>query len=104
MSREDAIVLASRALGVLLLVTALEALTYLPGSVYTLIHYAQVELVSPSATQYYRHSNLISLSFLVVRIIGLSLMSRWLLKGGPEVIEWLLPLSSQEVSGEGVSQ
>jgi len=99
MSKEELVVLASRTLAVLLMVWALNDLSYLPGSFYTFIHYSNVELASPSATQYYRHSDLISLSFLVVRIVGLSLLARWLFKGGPEVAELLLPaeMESTEV-------
>jgi hypothetical protein len=55
-----------------------------------------VELSSPSATQYYRHADLISLSFLVTRIIGFSLLARWLFKGGLEVVELLLPATLEE--------
>jgi len=91
MSRIDAILLASRTLAILLTVWALTDVSYLPGNVYTFLHYSNVELTSPSATIYYRHSNLISLSFLVTRIIGFSLMARWLYKGGPEIEELLLP-------------
>jgi ABC-type anion transport system duplicated permease subunit len=96
MSREDFAVLASRTLAVLLMVTALADVSYLPGSVHAFLHYTSVELSSPSATQYYRHANLIALSFLVTRIIGFSLLSRWLFKGGSEVVELLLPTALQK--------
>jgi hypothetical protein len=98
MSREEAIVLASRTLAVLLMVWALTDLSYLPGSVHTFLHYANVELSSASATQYYRHADFISLSFLVVRIIGFSLLARWLFKGGPEVVALLLPSAADEIT------
>ena len=91
MSREDFVVLASRTLAVLMMVWALTDASYLPGYVHSFLHYTSVELASPTTTQYYRHSNLIALSFLVVRIIGFSLLSRWLFKGGPEVEALLLP-------------
>lgn len=91
MTREDFVVLASRSLGLLIMVEALIELSYLPGSINSFRHYVSVELASASATQYYRQANLISLSFLVVRIIGYSLLSRWLFKGGPEVVNLLLP-------------
>jgi hypothetical protein len=97
MSKQDVVVVASRTLAVLLLVWALTDLSYLAGSVYGFLHYSNVELNSPTATQYYRHSSLISLSFLIVRIIGFFLLSRWLFKGGPEVAELLLPSASEEI-------
>lgn len=96
MSKRDVVLLASRTLAVLLTVWALTDVSYLPGSVYTFLHYSNVELTSPTATQYYRHANLISLSFLVTRIIGFSLMARWLYRGGPDIEELLLPGSSEE--------
>ena len=96
MSRREAILLASRTLAILLTVWALTDVSYLPGSVYAFRHYSSIELTSPNATLYYRHSNLISLSFLITRIIGISLMARWLYKGGPDIEELLLPGSSEE--------
>jgi hypothetical protein len=100
MLREDAVVLASRTLAVLLMVWALTEVSHLPASVYGFLHYANVELSSPAATQYYRHANLISLSFLVVRIVGYALLARWLFKVGPEVQELLLPSYSPEAAAQ----
>ena len=97
MSNEDAVILASRSLALLLMVAALIELSYLPGSINSFRHYVSVELASPSATQYYRQANLISLSFLVVRTIGYSMLARWLFKGGPEVVNLLLPSTSEIV-------
>jgi len=96
MTREDAVAVASRTLAVLLMVWALAEVSHLPGTVHTFLHYSNVELTSPSATRYYRQSNLIFLGFLVVRIVGFSLLSRWLFKGGPEVAEVLLPSDFEE--------
>src|ERR1700690_2562683 len=96
MSRADAILLASRALAVLLTVWALSEVSYLPGSVYAFLHYSNVELATPTSTLYYRHANLISLSFLVTRLIGYTLMARWLYRGGPDIEDLLLPTSPDE--------
>ena len=100
MLREDAVALASRTLAVLLIIWALTEVSHLPATVYGFLHYANVELSSPSATQYYRHANLISLSFLVVRIIGYALLALWLFKVGPEVQELLLPFVSEEAAAK----
>lgn len=110
MSKEDAVVLAGRSLAVLFMVWALTDLCYLPGSINTFRRDVSVEFRSPAATQYYRQADLISLSFLVVRIIGYSLLARWLFKGGPEVATLLLPAtdeigvaeSSQRQQNDGV--
>jgi hypothetical protein len=76
MSREDFVVLASRTLAVLMMVWALSEVSSLPGVVYAFNYYASVELSSASATEYYRHSHLISLCFIVSKVIGFSLLSR----------------------------
>jgi hypothetical protein len=104
MSREDFVILASRTLAVLMMVWALTEVSHLPGMVYTFNHYVNVELSSASATQYYRHSDLISLGFMIARIVGFSLLSRWLFKGGPEVFELLLPTTAKEISSVNKSQ
>jgi hypothetical protein len=44
-----------------------------------------------------RHYYLLILGFLLTRIVGYSLMARWLYKGGPEIEELLLP-AEPEVS------
>jgi hypothetical protein len=38
-----------------------------------------------------RHDYLIEIGFLVTRIVGYSLMARWLFKGGPEIEDLLMP-------------
>lgn len=98
MSREEGVTLASRTLAALLVVWALTETSHLPATVYAFRHYASVELSSPTATEYYRHANLISLCFLIVRIVGFSLMARWLHKGGPDITELLLPTTRDEVA------
>jgi hypothetical protein len=100
MSRKDAVWVASRTLAVLLTVWALTDLSYLPGAVYSYLRYASDELGSSPSVEYWRHSHLIALGFLVTRIVGYALIAGWLHKGGPEVAELLLPAASGE-STEG---
>ena len=95
MSRRDAIVLASRTLAVLLTVWALTDVSYLPGTVHSFLRYINQEPGSSTSVQYYRHYYLISLSFLITRIVGYSLTARWLYKGGEEVEALLLPSATQ---------
>ncbi len=85
MSREDALVLASRALALLFAVCALGEVSYLPERLHSFLHYINQEPGSSTAIQYLRHYYLITLGFLVTRILGFSLLARWLYKGGPEV-------------------
>jgi hypothetical protein len=94
MSRKDAATLASRTLALLLTVWALSEVSYLPERLHSFIHYNSEP--GPSTFTYYRnHYYLISLGFLVVRIVGFSLMAGWLFKGGPDVEELLLRTSEE---------
>jgi hypothetical protein len=95
MSRKDAVLLASRALALLFTVSALGEVSYLPEFLHSFLHYLNRE---PTATQYSQHYYLIRLSFLVTRIIGFSLIARWLYRGGPEIEELLLPSAAEENS------
>jgi len=90
MSKKDAVVLASRTLATLLIVWALTEVSHLPVTLQSYLHYLNHELSSPSI-EYMRHYYLITLGFIVTRIVGYSLMARWLYKGGPEIEELLLP-------------
>lgn len=91
MSRRDGIVLGSRLLAVLLSVWALTEVSYLPSAIYTSLH--NYEGSSLSSLQYGRHHYLLSLGFLVVGIVGFSLMSMWLFRCGPDIEDLLLPAS-----------
>lgn len=99
MSRQDAVTLASRSLATLLTLWVLADISYLPAEVLGFRHYVNHEISSSSNVeywQYWRHHYLIELSFLVTRIVGLSLMAWWLYKGGPEIEELLLPSGIEE--------
>lgn len=89
MSRRDAIVLASRLLAVLLSVWALTEVSYLPAAVFSYLHYA--EGATLWSVQYWRHHYLLTLGFIIARIVGFSLMSMWLFRCGPDVEELLCP-------------
>jgi len=95
MSRKDAIALASRALALLLFVTALSEVSYLPDRVYAFLHHTNQESVLSTASEYWYHYYIISMGFLIVRIVGFSLLARWLFRGGPEVEEVLFPSAGE---------
>jgi hypothetical protein len=100
MSREDAIVLVSRALAVLLTLWVLVDVSYLPADLLAFRHYVDHEITSSGGAEYWlywRHHYLMELSFLVTRIVGLSLMARWLFKGSPEVASMLLPNAAEQI-------
>lgn len=89
MSRRDAVVLCSRVLAVLSTIWVLSEVTYLPTSVYSLLHYAEGS--STSSAQYWRHHYVMPLGFLITRIVGYSMMALWLFRCGPDIEELLLP-------------
>ena len=79
MSREDFVILASRTLAVLMMVWALTEVSYVPTTLHSFLHYSNLDIVSHSpGSEYYKHSELISLCFRFFRIIGFSLLARWL--------------------------
>jgi hypothetical protein len=103
MSKRDVVLLASRALAVFLTVTALVEASYLPEVAHSFLHYLRYEPTSATNMgylDYMRHYYLIRMAFLVIRVVGYSLMARWLYKGGPEIEELLLP----GAPGESTSQ
>jgi hypothetical protein len=97
MSRKDGVLLASRALALILTMWALGELSYLPVHLYSFLHYIQDEsiLVTSPRTQYLRHYYLIDLGFLIIRIAGFALTARWLYRKGPEIDELFLPSASE---------
>ena len=95
MSREDAIVLASRTLALLMIVWALADASYLPEEVYSFLRYVHPDSVLNSANQHWYHYYVIMLGFRITRVAGFSLLARWLYQGGPEVNEMF---SQQSVS------
>ena len=98
MSRMDAIVLASRALAVLFVVSALVEASYLPERLYSFLHYIDQGPGPAALMEYRRHYYLIRAGFLVTRMVGYFLIARWLYKGGPEVEELLFGAPPQETS------
>jgi hypothetical protein len=96
MSRKEAILLASRTLAVLFIVSALIEGSYLPERLHSFLRYVNQEPASSTTIQYWRHFYLISLGFLIIRLVGFSLMALWLRKGGAEIEDLLLPHTSEE--------
>lgn len=89
-------VLASRTLATLLVVWALTEVSHLLGTLHSFLSYSSNERASSPGVEYMRHSYLISLGFLITRVVGYSLMASWLYKGGPDFEEMLLPRESDK--------
>jgi hypothetical protein len=99
MSRKDALVLASRTLGLFLIMWALAEASYFPEGLHSFLSYMNHEPGSSTSIEYWRHYHLIKLCFLVTGIVGFSLMARWLYQGGPDVEQLLSGAAPQENSG-----
>lgn len=97
MSRKDVVLRASRTLAVLLMVWALSDISYLPGRVYSYLHYLNREPAS-AYTEYMKHYYFIELGFLITRIVGYSLFSMLLFRGGSDVQQLLLPVFEGDTS------
>jgi len=96
MSRKDVVTVASRVLSVLLTVSALAEMSFLPEFLHSYLHYANQGTESSAYIQYMHHYHLLRVAFLVTRIIGYLLMARWLHKGGAEVEQLLFPAEHEE--------
>ena len=90
MTTKQATTIASRAVATYLIAWVLSDATYLPGLVYSFIHY-----VSVSGT-FGSNLDAISLSFHAVRICVLLLAAQWFLRAGPSVHEFLLGTEDTE--------
>jgi hypothetical protein len=95
MSRKDAVVMASRALSMVLTLWALAGVSVLPETVYAFLRYGNQQATS-AYLEYWHHEHLIVLGFLITPIVGYSLMARWLYKGGPDVEQLFLPSAPEE--------
>ena len=95
--RREAIVLASRLLAVLLTIWALAEVSYLPTSLYSFLRYSdQGGGTSSIAMHYWHHHYLMSLGFLIIRIVGYTLIASWFYRCGPDIEELLLPTPLRE--------
>jgi hypothetical protein len=99
MSRTEAVVLASRTLGLLLIVWALSEVAALPAYLQSYVYYSRHPTSGANLEylQYTSHHYFIDIGFCITKIVGYSLLARWLFKGGVEVEFMLLPEASEEI-------
>jgi len=90
MSKRDAVVIVSRAFSLYFFCWALADMTYLPSSISWLArHVSKASVLGPDDSL--RNHDIISLSFLVVRIVVLFTAAAWMYRCGPRVESFLLP-------------
>jgi hypothetical protein len=88
MSRKEIVVLVSRALAIIQLISALLEVTYLPGRFMTLIHHGSR---SDGGGDYYRTNYQVDIITFVFRIAGLLIIAIILWNCGPWVERMLTP-------------
>jgi hypothetical protein len=97
MSAKQAVTIVSRALAVYFLTWLLTDLTYIPTNLHSLFHHA--ETTGAMAGPYLRNSDLLSLSFRVLRMIALFFAVQWFYRAGPSIQKYFLSPSDEELDG-----
>jgi hypothetical protein len=94
-STKEAVSIASRALAVYLLFWFLSDLTYLPSNLFSLWHHRNM-LGATEWTIYLRNSEVISLSFRLLRMVALFFAVQWFYRAGPAVQGYFLDSTDEE--------
>ena len=97
MSAKQAVTIVSRAFAIYFLVWFLTDLTYIPSNLYSLYHHAGT--TSAMATPYWRNSDLLWLSFRVLRMIALFFAVQWFYRAGPSIRSYFLSPSDEDPHG-----
>ena len=95
MSAKQAVTIVSRALAIYFLVWFLTDLTYLPSNLYSLFHHSGT--VSVLGTSYWLNSDLISLSFRLLRMVVLFFAVQWFYRAGPSIQGYFLASTEEEL-------
>jgi len=95
MSTKEAITIVSRALAAYLLFWFLSDLTYLPSHLFSLWHHE-----NGLGATYWRDSERISLTFLLIRIVALFFAVQWFYPSGPAVHRYFFTPSEEERAPE----
>lgn len=94
MSTKQAVTIACRVLSVYFLTWMLTDLTYLPSNLYSFLHHESA--MGAFSTTYWRNSDLISLSFRVLRMVALFFAVQWFYRAGPAVQRYFLPSAEED--------
>ena len=90
MSTRDGVYIASRAFALYLFCWMLDNVTYLPGRILAFIHHANQRSVLFTSDYFYA-SDVLTLSFTLVRIIGLGMAAYCLWRCGPRIQTFFAP-------------
>lgn len=94
MSRKEVVLVVSRAVAVIQIVTVLLEMTYIPGRLYSLSHHskAMIESGSSETSVYLWTDDRISLAMYMLRIIILMIVAALFWTCGPKVEQLLCPI------------
>ena len=99
MTTKQAVVIVSRGLAVYFLFWFVSDLTYLPSNLFSLWHHRNM-LGATDWTTYLRDSDLISLSFRLLRMVVLFFAVQWFYRAGPAVQGYFLDSTDEEPAAE----
>jgi hypothetical protein len=98
-SKKEAVIIACRALAVYLLFWFLQDLTLLPSNLFSLWHHRDM-LGATEWTTYLRNSELISLTFRLLRMVALFFAVQWFYRAGPALQRYFLDSTDKESASE----
>jgi len=107
MSRKEAVLLVSRALAIIQLITALDELTYFPNRIIALLHHAQHDSVLPPSnvhtyfSTYFTLNDRVELAFLCVRTAAFLILAVVFWNCGPWIERVLLSKSEDQEESAG---
>jgi hypothetical protein len=84
-SAQQLVTIISRALAVYFLAWLLTDLTYLPSTLFSFLHHQQV-----GGATFLRDSDLLSLTFRILRIVALFFAVQWFYRAGPTIQRYFL--------------
>ena len=99
MSTKVAVTIVSRLVSIYFLAWLLSDLTYLPSHLFTLVHHEDGVGVL-AGTTYWRDSERISLSFLILRMVVLFFAVQWFYRAGPAIQGYFLASTGEETAEE----
>ena len=95
MSTKEAVTIVSRALAVYMLFWFLSDLTYLPSHIFSVWHHE-----NGLGTTYWRDSERLSLTFLLLRMVALFFAVQWFYRSGPALQRYFLASSDEEMASK----
>lgn len=99
MSAKQVVTVVSRVLSVYFLACLLYDLTYLSPQLFSFLRY-QIGLSTSVETSYWRNHYLISLCFLVLRVVALFFAVQWFYRCGPRIQRYFLAPSEDGTTAE----